>query len=322
MRESVIRFLGSLEQERQFSSNTISAYRNDLNQFVGFLQHELGLASWAELNDEILRRYQLGLFERKYKDSTMARKTAAIRSFCGYMVEAGELRVDPSAGIASPRVDKYQPKAMSEREIRALLDAPISKQSHEAARDHAMLHVLYATGMRVSELVSLNVDDIDLERETVCCTGKQGRRRTAPLGPEASSALRSYLGGARRAISRDSSDVSLFLNHRGRRLTRQGFWLILKEYAEAAGVENITPHTLRHSYAAHAIARGSELSDVQRVLGHVSIATTQVYQRVASDLRDKDSASNGATDEPLAGLAEPQRAEAPVTVESSATGQR
>jgi integrase/recombinase XerD len=294
MRESVARFLDSLEQERNVSANTISAYRNDLNQFVAYLNDELKVADWAEVSDDTLRRYQTDLLERRYKDSTKARKTAAIKSFCGFMVTQGELRGDPAAGLVSQRVEKYVPKAMTEAQARALLQAPGGKSGPEGARDRAMLHALYATGMRVSELVSLNVGDVDLEQGSVCCTGKQERRRTVPLGMATTEALRAYLSGPRDAIARDTADDALFLNHRGRRLTRQGFWLILKEYAEAADVRDITPHTLRHSFAAHAITHGSELSDVQRILGHVSIATTQVYQRIASDMREQDTLTNGA----------------------------
>lgn len=288
MRESVARFLDSLEQDRKFSANTISAYRNDLNQFVAFLEGELGVRAWSEVHADTLRRFQSDLLERRYKDSTKARKTAAIKSFCGYMVDAGELRGDPTAGLVSPRVEKYVPKAMTEAEARALLDAPAGKSGPEGARDRAMLQVLYASGMRVSELVSLDLDDFDAEQGAICCTGKQGRRRTVALGPESAECLRVYLDGPRAAIARAADDPALFLNHRGRRLTRQGFWLILKEYAESAGIGDITPHTLRHSFAAHAITHGSDLSEVQRILGHVSIATTQVYQRIATELRDKE----------------------------------
>ena len=288
MRESVARFLGSLEQERNFSANTVSAYRNDLNQFVAYLNDELRVAGWAEVNEDTLRRYQADLLERRYKDSTKARKTAAIKSFCGYMVTQGELRGDPTSGLVSPRVEKYVPKAMTEAQARALLQAPGGKSGPEGARDRAMLHALYATGMRVSELVSLNVDDVDLAEGVVCCTGKQERRRTVPLGAAATEALRAYLFGPRGAIARGFDDTALFLNHRGRRLTRQGFWLILKEYAEVADMRDITPHTLRHSFATHAITHGSDLGDVQRILGHVSIATTQVYQRIATEMREQE----------------------------------
>jgi integrase/recombinase XerD len=305
MRDSVERFLATLEAERGFSGNTVSAYRNDLTQFTRFLQSELGMQTWAELAETHLTSYLLSLREREYASSTIARKTAAIKSFCAYMVDVGELRGDPSEAVASPRVEKYVPKAMTESQVDALLSAPSSKSGPEGVRDRAMLHVLYSTGMRVSELVSLNLDDVTLEEGTVCCTGKQGRRREVPLSMEAIAALQGYLAGAHERLARGADEPALFLNHRGRRLTRQGFWLILKEYADGIGNSDVTPHTLRHSFAAHAIGRGDELGDVQRILGHVSIATTQVYTRIATSLRQAGEATDGQIESrELAGLAE------------------
>jgi integrase/recombinase XerD len=286
MRESIERFLSALEAGNDFSSNTVSAYRNDLNQFVGFISDELGVCSWAELQDTHLTSYVLQMRERKYASSTVARKTAAIKSFFGFMVRSGELRSDPSESLASPRVEKYVPKAMSEQQIQALLHEPTRDMKPENTRDCAMLQTLYATGMRVSELVSLDLNDVDLERGTVCCTGKQNRRRDVELSPEATAALTQYLELGRPVIAKVADEQALFLNHRGNRLTRQGFWLILKQYAQAAGIDEITPHTLRHSFAAHQITRGRDLGDVQRILGHVSISTTQIYQKIASDMQD------------------------------------
>jgi integrase/recombinase XerD len=288
MRESIERFLGALEAGNDFSTNTVSAYRNDLNQFVGFITAEQSVASWTEVQDTHLTTYVLHMRERKYASSTVARKTAAIKSFFGYMVRNGELRSDPSESLASPRVEKYVPKAMTEQQIQALLHEPTRESKPENIRDCAMLQALYATGMRVSELVSLDLDDVDLDRETVCCTGKQNRRRDVDLSPEAVVALARYLEGGRPAIAKTSDEPALFLNHRGHRLTRQGFWLILKQYAQAAGIDEITPHTLRHSFAAHQITRGRDLGDVQRILGHVSISTTQIYQKIASDMQDPE----------------------------------
>jgi integrase/recombinase XerD len=285
MRESIERFLGALEAGNDFSSNTVSAYRNDLNQFVGFVCDEERVGSWNELQDTHLTSYVLQMRERQYASSTVARKTAAIKSFFGYMVRSGELRADPSESLASPRVEKYVPKAMTEQQIQALLHEPTRETKPENVRDCAMLQTLYSTGMRVSELVSLDVDDVDLERGTVCCTGKQNRRRDVELSPEAIDALRHYLEVSRPAIAKVADEPALFLNHRGHRLTRQGFWLILKQYAHAAGIDEITPHTLRHSFAAHQITRGRDLGDVQRILGHVSISTTQIYQKIASDMQ-------------------------------------
>jgi integrase/recombinase XerD len=190
--------------------------------------------------------------------------------------------------MASPKVEKYVPRAISQEEVDRLLAQPCNKQESnrpEAIRDLAMLETLYATGMRVSELVAMNTGDIDLERGVVRCSGKSGRQRFVPIRPSAVAALNDYLTDGRPALALSDQDA-LFLNHRGTRLTRQGFWLILKSYAQQAGIGDITPHTLRHSFATHAIRQGTQLRDVQQMLGHVSISTTQVYRQVAS--------SNGA----------------------------
>jgi integrase/recombinase XerD len=289
--EGVEGFLRQLAAEKGFSSNTISAYKNDLNQFITFLTEERGLTSWQELSDEHLKAYTLFLRERAYATSTVARKTAAIRSFCGYLVEQQILRSDPSEQISSPRVAKSIPKAMTREEVASLFEQPVQSQTAEGLRDLAMLQLLYGTGMRVSELVSLDVDDVDLSQSLVSCTGKQDRRRKVPIGDQVTDTLEAYLTQARPLISKSDDMPALFLNHRGQRLTRQGFWLILKGYAETAGIEDITPHTLRHSFAAHQLLDGKELSDVQQMLGHVSISTTQVYEELADNLRKSDSAA-------------------------------
>lgn len=293
MKDSVERFLGALQAEKGFSANTVSAYRNDLNQFVEFLCKQLRVTVWAEVSDSHLTSYMLILREREYATSTIARKTAAIKSFFAYMVDCGALRSDPSEAVASPRVEKYTPRAMSEQQIAALLAEPGKRgAATEAVRDQAMLWVLYSTGMRVSELVSLDLADIDLDSRSIRCTGKQGRTRMIPLDDRARLSLAAYMDGGREAIARGRDVPALFLNHRGNRLTRQGFWLILKKYADDAGVHEVTPHTLRHSFATHQLNQGRDLSDVQRILGHVSIATTQVYQRVATEMGN-GSGTNG-----------------------------
>jgi integrase/recombinase XerD len=291
MQNLVDRFLQELESERGFSANTISAYRNDLVQFIGYLNqpptsdHQTAVGQWAELTDQHLSVYLLHLREREYAASTVARKTAAIKSFCHFLTKDGVMRADPAANMISPKVDKYVPRSITPEEVDRLLAEPrkdAEANRPEALRDFAMLETLYSSGMRVSELVALNLDDIDLEHATVCCSGKAGRQRRVPLRPTAVEALRRYLEIGRPAIAL-SDDLALFLNHRGNRLTRQGFWLILKSYAERAQIEDITPHTLRHSFAAHALNHGVGLRDVQHMLGHVSISTTQVYRRMAGD---------------------------------------
>jgi integrase/recombinase XerD len=291
MQDTVDRFLQLLETERGFSANTISAYRNDLVQFISYLQappqadHLSAVNQWPELTDQHLTTYLLHLREREYAPSTVARKTAAIKSLCHYLTKEGVMRSDLAASMASPKVEKYVPRAMTIDEIERLLAEPEKANQvsrPEAIRDTAMLEALYSTGMRVSELVALNVEDADLERGSVRCSGKAGRARQVPLRDSAVVAIGRYLESARPAIS-GTDDRALFLNHRGSRLTRQGFWLILKSYAERANIEDITQHTLRHSFATHALKDGFGLRDVQQMLGHVSISTTQVYRRLAGD---------------------------------------
>lgn len=292
MQPTVDRFLDALATERGFSHNTVSAYRNDLVQFIGYLvsppteDHIRPADAWAELTDAHLTTYLLHLRAREYAPSTVARKTAAIKSFCAYLINEGVMRGDPSVNMSAPRVDKYVPKAMSQAEVACLLAEPSKRgagKRPEAIRDHAMLEVLYSTGMRVSELVSMNLADVDLARSRLCCTGKGGRQRMVPLSASAATSLDRYLTLARPIlVAPPSEEPSLFVNHRGNRLTRQGFWLILKTYAERAGIGDVTPHTLRHSFAAHALRDGSELRDVQQMLGHVSISTTQIYRRVTT----------------------------------------
>lgn len=293
MRDGVNRFLSGLEADKGFSNNTISAYRNDLNQFVTFVETKLGLTSWRELAETHLTSYQLELRERGYANSTVARKTAAIRSFCGYLVTEGVLRSDPSSALPSPRVAKSVPRAMTRDEVEVLLEKANASNGAEGVRDAAMLQLLYASGLRVTELVNLNVEDVDVENASIRCQGRQGRDRSIDLLRDVAETLRAYVDTARPAIRQHDQEQALFLNHRGQRLTRQGFWLILKGYAQQAGIGEITPHTLRHSFATHQLLDGKELSDVQRALGHVSISTTQVYEQLADQMK------NGTSSEPV-----------------------
>lgn len=306
MRDDVERFLTVLEAERGFSLNTVSAYRNDLNQFLAYLSRpdpvdrQSPVTCWTELTDGHLTTYLLHLRGRDYASSTVARKTAAIKSFCHFLLERGVTRSDPAASLASPKVDKYMPRAITPDEIARLLAQPgrgDDGDRPEALRDRAMLETLYSTGMRVSELVALDVGDLNLDRGNVRCAGKAGRSRVVPLRVSAALALARYLDDGRPAII-VGDDPALFLNHRGRRLTRQGFWLILKAYAEQAEIGDITPHTLRHSFATHALRHGAELRDVQQMLGHVSISTTQIYRQLASQGRFGRNGAAPASDPP------------------------
>lgn len=318
MHQDVERFLQVLEAERGFSVNTIFAYRNDLNQFLTFLgkdgdggprsldDDEIGqvsatpeekpqVQSWDQLTDQDLTSYLLFLRSRGYASSTIARKMAAIKSFFNFLVGEGQLRGDPGARMTAPRVDKYTPRSISASEVERLLQQPVKEggsaaRRPEAVRDRAMLETLYATGMRVSELVALDCDDVNLLERRMRCAGRTTRERLLPLRESAVEAIDHYLFQARPLLAlREES--ALFLNHRGSRLTRQGFWLILKSYANKAEIADITPHTLRHTFATHALGRGADLREVQQLLGHVSISTTQVYRRMA---RGQTAVGNGA----------------------------
>lgn len=245
------------------------------------------MPTWSVLTDEDVQAFEVHLRERGYAASTVARKTAAIRTFCTYLVEQQIVRTDPSAKMTTPKVAKSIPKALTREEIDRLLQQPEIQDGEEMVRDVAMLRLLYATGIRVSELVSLDLDDVRLEDFPAIMVGRADRKRMVPIGADVVAAISAYLGERKPAERADGGPVrALFLNHRGRRLTRQGFWLILKTYAERAGFDDITPHTLRHSFAAHQILDGRDLSDVQELLGHVSISTTQVYEDLADQLRE------------------------------------
>ena len=279
MIERIPDFITYLRVERRFSDNTVSAYQNDLAQLADFV------SSGGPIPLDLMERgtivsFILHLREREYAPTTVARKIAAVKSFCHYLRHQGLTEVDPTESIDSPRVNKYLPKAASVDEIDRLL-AQLNGSSPTVLRDKAMLHLLYATGMRVTELVSLDLADLDLERNTVRCTGKGGKEREIPSSPEARDAVVRYIEEARPVLLGARSSPALFLNHHGERLTRQGFWLIIKGYAKSAGIEKITPHTLRHSFATHLLHNGADLRAVQELLGHSSIATTQIYTLVA-----------------------------------------
>jgi integrase/recombinase XerD len=320
MEKDIERFLRVLETERGFSVNTIFAYRNDLTQFLAFLRGERGEDSsrrfddarnrtevsgglkmlppverWDQLTDQHLTSFLLYLRGRKYASSTVARKMAAIKSFFNFLIGEGSMRGDPAARMTSPKVDKYTPRSISPSEVERLLEQPgkgseVAARRPETVRDRAMLETLYSTGMRVSELVALDCEDVNLSDRHMRCAGRTPRERRVPLRESAVVAIDAYLSHARPLlVLRD--EHALFLNHRGNRLTRQGFWLILKSYASQAEIADITPHTLRHTFATHALRRGVDLREVQQLLGHVSISTTQVYRRLANG---QDGARTGA----------------------------
>ena len=295
-------FLHYLSAERGSSKNTIDAYRNDLTGFAGFAveRQAASLADGAKgsnggsngasgevsakaIDRQLVVDYLADLNRREYAKSTVARKVAAVKSFCAFLLDGGDLTTNPTAQIDSPRAPKPVPKPMTTSEIDSLLQEPRKSDTPEAIRDAAMLELTYATGMRVTELVSLNLDSMHIKDEAyVRCVGKGAKERTIPVHANAVRALERYLDQARPALLKSRTQNALFVNRRGERLTRQGFWLILKNYSKAAGIKtHVTPHTLRHSFATHLLRGGASVRDVQELLGHANVSTTQVYTQLA-----------------------------------------
>ena len=288
MREDINSFLNYLTVEKGLSGNTIDAYRNDLYQLASFVEEEAnkqGLApSWASFGRQGMLSHLLNLQERSYAPTTRARKVAAARSFFKFLVAEGSIKDDPTQNMESLSVGRSLPKPIPVSQVRILLEQPTKRSTPEAKRDVAMLQLLYASGMRVSELVSLNLEDIIDEGDYVRCFGKGHKERLIPIHKQAALAIEEYVAEARPQLVRNDGETALFLNRRGERLTRQGFWQILKGYAKSAGLEaDITPHTLRHSFATHMLSGGADLRSVQELLGHANISTTQVYTHLTTE---------------------------------------
>jgi integrase/recombinase XerD len=286
MENQLTTFLDFLSAEKGASSNTIAAYRNDLEQLAEYLKARGDGSRWEKVDRVLIQDFILDLKQRKYAETTVARKVAAIRSFFSFLSAEGILADNPTDGLASPRVGKMLPKAISPNEVDELLEQPCKRATPEARRDRAMLELMYATGMRVTELVSLDLENISVDGKNpfVRCTGKGAKERIIPIHEQATEAVAEYLTEARPLLVRNKNEKALFVNRRGERLTRQGFWLILKGYAKAANLrDNVTPHTLRHSFATHMLRGGMPLRHVQEMLGHANISTTQVYTHLATE---------------------------------------
>jgi len=287
MQDQINQFLEYLEVEKGYSTNTLAAYQNDLGQFLIFLQQRPPSQrprAWGEVTREHITDYILDMKEREYASSTIARKVAAVKSFFKFLEDIGQISTNPAKELETPRAEKHLPATISAEDVDRLLAAP-SDDTPAGLRDRAMLELLYATGLRVSELVSLNVNDVDLDEGTVRCMGKGKKERVLPLYEKARYALYRYLEHGRpQLLGKDNRQDALFLNRRGTRLTRQGLWLIIKRYVEQIGItQNVTPHTLRHSFATHMLRGGADLREVQQMLGHANITTTQIYTQVSDE---------------------------------------
>lgn len=271
-------FLQYLTQDKGYSQNTLAAYRNDLTQMAKFLAAEQA-KDIIRSYDEHLKSYLLKLREKRYSAATTARKIASARSFFKFMVASGRMKANPTRDLPAPHVGRHSLKFLSSSDYRKLLAEPAKLSTPEAKRDVVMLELLNATGLRITELVSLNVGDVDIEKGHVNVRSK----RQVPFDRDVGRVLANFLRNDRLDLLYDESEHALFLNRRGRRLTRQGFWQIIKEYASRAGLgDKVTPQTLRHSYARHKLQNGTDLRELQQLLGHAYISSTRVYRQPPS----------------------------------------
>ncbi len=288
MERDIKAFLNYLATEKNYSPNTLAAYHNDLEQLGEHLKAQ-GLSSIRNssgISAELLAGYMRSLREKNYAVSTIARKVAAAKSFFKFMVDRGELSGDMTPQLASPQVNKPVPKPLSVSEVRRFLAESARSTSTDARRDRAMLELLYASGLRASELMSLNVDDIDLSAGSVHCHGREDKTRIVPVDGQTMEIVGNYIQEVRPKLLNSEKESALFLNQRGERLTRQGFWQIIQLYADRAGLsKKVTPRSLRHSYAAHKLSGGADLQSVQQLLGHAHISTTKVYRDVRLDVK-------------------------------------
>jgi len=288
VKEEINSFLNYLMVEKGFSTNTTSAYRSDLLQLFNSAQEAAvkrnQMPSWNGFNRQDMLTYLLELKERGYVATTRVRKLAAAKSFFSFLKNEGKIKDNPTANIDSPKVDKTLPDTLTVTEVRLLLDQPSKQDTLGSQRDVAMLHLLYASGMRVSELTALNLGDVDIEDGSVRCFGKGSKERIVPIHPRATHLVDEYIKKVRPQLLRDDEEQAIFLNRRGQRLTRQGLWQKLKQYVKETGMsKEITPHTLRHSFATHMLNGGADLRYVQEMLGHANIATTQIYTHLTSE---------------------------------------
>lgn len=282
MDEQLNAFLDYLQDEKQYSPNTLVAYRNDLSQLAHHVQKHPGVKIWNDVDESMVEAYVRAMKQGDYASSSVARKVAALKSFFHFLYDHETINADPTTNIDSPKVKKRLPKTLTFDDVDRLLHAPRQKKTPKNLRDSALLALLYATGMRVTELVSLQLGDVNLKEGWLICPGKEGESRALPINDETQTMIETYLEAGRPHLIKDRSEKALFLNHRGQQLTRQGLWLIIKTYARQVRLSaTVTPHTLRHSFAAHKLKNGTDLGEIQQLLGHANISTTQIYTQLA-----------------------------------------
>ncbi len=267
-----------LTEEKHAQKNTLNSYARDLNQFQTWLMAN-GITDLKKVKKETVNEYLQYMSGKGKSPATVTRSTASIRSFYNYMLREGRVKTNPAKAVTSQKVERKYPEILTNREVELFLEQP-KCVDEKGFRDHAMLELLYATGIRVSELIGLNVEDVNLTVGFIRCT-THGKERIIPLYTAAVKALREYMEKIRPRIIADENQQALFVNMSGERMSRQGFWKIIKYYQEKAEInKDITPHTLRHSFAVHLLENGADLRSIQEMLGHADISSTQIYTHV------------------------------------------
>ena len=277
-------FLEFLQKDKKLSDNTLQSYNRDIKLYGNYL--ESNNMDMLKTGEEDIKEYLDSLKENGKAVSTVSRNLASLRSFYQYLHKTKVLNSDPTVNLESPKIERKPPKVLTADQVELLLEQPKCVDL-KGYRDKAMLELVYATGIRVTELISLNIDDIDLDGGFIKCTNRT-KQRIIPIGNLAVNALKEYMDKSRTVLLKDEADPALFVNVNGQRLTRQGFWKIIKQYKTQANIDvDITPHTLRHSFAVHLLQNGAELRAIQEMLGHSDISSTQVYAQMEQN-RIKD----------------------------------
>ena len=276
MEKQIKLFLEFLQNEKKLSDNTLQSYKRDIIQYQNYIEENQ--INYTKVSKEDIKTYLNYLKKVGKKSSTISRNLASIRSFYQFLIRNRKIKNDPTEDVQSPKVEKRIPSVLTAQEVELLLEQP-KDVDLKGTRDKAMLEFAYATGMRVTEIISLNVEDVDLEKGFATCRNGK-KERTVPLGEMSLKALKDYVENARNIMIKDENEKALFVNVNGQRLTRQGFWKIIKYYKEQAHIEkDITPHVLRHSFATHLLQNGADLKSIQTMLGHSDILSTQIYMQ-------------------------------------------
>ena len=284
MEKQIKLFLEFIQKEKKLSENTIQSYRRDIEQYKEYIENNK--INYLKVSKDEIAMYLEYLESEGKKTSTISRNLASIRSFYQYLIRARKIKNDPTEEVQSPKIEKRVPCVLTSQEVELLLNQP-KDVDLKGTRDKAMLEFAYATGMRVTEIISLDINDVDLGNAFVVCRNG-GKTRKIPLGAMSLKALKEYIEGARNILIKDEKEQALFVNINGKRLTRQGFWKIIKYYKEQAHIiKDITPHVLRHSFATHLLQNGADLKAIQTMLGHSDISSTQIYMQFQdSELKD------------------------------------